>query len=105
VIFNSKPSNNSRSIEKVKVIPYNDHISKVYNIYAPYLKNAQGVPTKQIKYNDKSLKNIEKYYEYNNIYKSKKSVDLLHLNPNKIIPNRKLSPIGGVKNKIKIVKI
>ena len=93
MVFNSKPSNNSRSIEKVKVIPYNDHISKVYNIYAPYLKNAQGV------------KNIEKYYEYNNIYKSKKSVDLLHLNPNKIIPNRKLSPIGGVKNKIKIVKI
>ena len=69
------------------------------------MKNAQGVPTKQIKYNDKSLKNIEKYYEYNNIYKAKKSVDLLHLNPNKIIPNRKLSPIGGVKNKIKIVKI
>jgi hypothetical protein len=86
------------------MIPYNDHISKVYNIYAPYLKNAQGIPTKAIKYNDKSLKNIEKYYEYNNIYKSKKSVDLLHLNPNKVVPNRKLSPIGG-KNKIKMVKI
>lgn len=86
------------------MIPYNDHISKVYNIYAPYLKNAQGLPTKQIKY-DKNLKNIEKYYEYNNIYKSKKIVDssMLHL-PNKVIPNRKLSPIGN-KNKIKMVKI
>ena len=49
------------------------------------------------------MKNIEKYYEYNNIYKSKKSVDLLHINPNKVIPNRKLSPIGG--NKIKMLKI
>ena len=53
------------------------------------------------------MKNIEKYYEYNNIYKSKKSVDsnaMLHLNPNKVIPNRKLSPIG-TKNKVKMVKI
>ena len=86
------------------MIPYNDHISKVYNIYAPYLKNAQGLPTKQIKY-DKNLKNIEKYYEYSNIYKSKKVVDSSSLNmPNKVIPNRKLSPIGN-KNKIKILKI
>jgi len=88
------------------MIPYNEHISKVYNIYAPYLKNSQGLPTKQIKYNDKSWKNVEKYYEYNNIYKSKNSMDLLHMNPNKIIPNRKLSPLGSNnKNKVKLVKI
>lgn len=95
----------SKSIEKLKMIknPYNDHISKVYNIYAPYLKNAQGLPTKQIKY-DKNLKNIEKYYEYNNIYKSKKSIDSSAILPVKVIPNRKLSPIGN-KNKIKLVKI
>ena len=83
----------SKSIEK-KPHPYNDHISKVYNIYAPYLKNAHGIPTKQIKY-EKNVKNIEKYYEYNNIYKSKNSP--------KVIPNRKLSPLGN--KKIKLVKI
>ncbi len=92
----------SKSIDKLKVVPFNDHISKVYNIYAPYLKNAQGLPTKQIKY-DKNLKHIEKYYEYNNIYKSKNSSNMLNL-PNKVIPNRKLSPIGN-KNKMKLVKI
>lgn len=85
------------------MIPYNDHISKVYNIYAPYLKNAQGLPTKQIKY-DKNLKNIDKYYEYSNIYKSKKIVDSSLNMASKVIPNRKLSPLGS-KNKIKIVKI
>lgn len=86
------------------MLPYNDHISKVYNIYAPYLKNAQGLPTKQIKY-DKNIKNIEKYYEYNNIYKAKKHTEssVLHI-ASKVVPNRKLSPIGN-KNKIKLVKI
>ena len=68
----------------------------MYNIYAPYLKNAQGVPTRQIKY-DKSLKNLEKYYDYNNMYKK----NVIHLK-NKIVPNRKLSPLGMKKSIVNI---
>lgn len=68
----------------------NDQISRVYNVYAPYLKNSQGLPTKQIKYD--KLKNVDKYYDYN-IYRSKK--EMLHLKNNIVVPNRKLSPIGN----------
>ena len=50
----------------------------------------------------KYLKEIEKSYEYNNIYKPKKN----HMEGspygslNKVVPNRKLSPIGK-----KLIKI
>jgi hypothetical protein len=86
----------------------NEHVANVYQIYSPYLKNP--VP-KKVKYDDKQskyLKQLEKYYEYN-LYKPKKNV-LEPIIPhgshgahiNKIIPNRKLSPIGGKKQLIKI---
>lgn len=85
-------------------MPYvnNEHISNVYKIYAPYLKN-YNIPKN--KYSDRNyLKNIEKYYDYQNIYRPKKSsIDSSMIQGsgyNKIIPNRKLSPLK--KNLIKI---
>ena len=55
------------------MIPYNDHISKVYNIYAPYLKNAQGLPTKQIKYDKNHFSlNIGQKYTLRTILKTLK---------------------------------
>lgn len=94
------------------MLPYvnNDHISKIYKILAPpYLKNNVNVQNSNSKprggSNDKiSMKNIEKYYEYNNQnYKSKNSNNLdLSINYGiptniKIVPNRKLSPINNKK--------
>lgn len=87
---------------------HNEHVANVYQIYSPYLKNPV---LKKPKYEDKQskyLKQLEKYYEYN-LYKPKKNVieptspHLSHgAHAHKIIPNRKLSPIGGKKQMIKI---
>ncbi len=83
--------------------PYlnNEHVANVYQIYSPYLKSPV---QKKPKYDDKQskyLKQLEKYYEYN-LYKPKKIVDSNSPHLNKVIPNRKLSPIGGKKQMIKI---
>jgi len=106
------------------MLPYvnNEHISNIYKILAPpYLKgNMINNQNQGPKYrsNEKGIKNIEKYYEYNNQnYKMKKSSNnnnnsITDLNQNgnyhspnnlKIIPNRKLSPINN--NIKKIIKI
>lgn len=50
-----------------------------YNKYTIEQKNA----------NNGYLKNIEKYYDYYNIYKPKKN----NIDTGRVIPNRKLSPI------------
>jgi hypothetical protein len=104
------------------MLPYvnNENISNIYKILAPpYLKgnmmhnhNNNQVP--KYKSNDKGIRNIEKYYEYNQIqnYKLKNSSNNNNLDMSmnynspanlKIIPNRKLSPINNnVKKMIKI---
>ncbi len=72
-----------------------DRLSNIYKVYAPYIKQN---PVKYNKYslekknqNINYLKNIEKYYDYYNVYKPKKSIDsVAKIN---IVPNRKLSPI------------
>lgn len=46
---------------------------------------------------NENLKNIEKYYDYYNVYKPKKNVPD---NTKNVVPNRKLSPIR--KNVINI---
>lgn len=89
---------NSRHI---KMIPHvnNEHISNIYKIYAPYIKQS---PVRYNKYsidkkntNGNYLKNLEKYYDYYNVYKPKKnSVESSSTGRNGgVIPNRKLSPI------------
>jgi len=82
----------------------NDHLANVYQIYSPYLKNSPVL--KKPKYEDhkqaKYIKQLEKYYDYN-IYKPKKNiVDMSPQYGQKIIPNRKLSPIGNKQYLIKI---
>jgi len=71
----------------------NEPLSNVYQIYSPYLKN----PPKKQKYEEKHskyIKQLEKYYEYNH-YKPKKIIlDHSQRVDQKIIPNRKLSPIA-----------
>jgi hypothetical protein len=104
------------------MLPYvnNENISNIYKILAPpYLKgNMLHNPNQVLKNrsNEKGIKNIEKYYEYNQNqnYKLKKSSNNnildISLNYNshnspanmKIIPNRKLSPINNMKKMIKI---
>ena len=84
------------------MIPYvnNEHISNIYRIYGSN-NNLKQSPVKY-KYNvDKKnpsnyIKNIEKYYDYYNVYLPKKnSVDSYSNPSNKInvVPNRKLSPL------------
>jgi hypothetical protein len=99
----------------MKMMPYvnNEHISNVYKIYGPYLKEKGNPMVNKYKSNEKHgvnlnyLKNIEKYYDYN-VYKPKKnnldsSLDQGLIRPGaKVIPNRKLSPIGKGKQMIKI---
>jgi hypothetical protein len=84
----------------LKIMPYmnNDHINNIYKIYAPYLKQS---PVKYHKYtldkknnaNGNYIKNLEKYYDYYNVYKPKKNVIEASSKMVNIIPNRKLSPI------------
>jgi len=102
------------------MLPYvnNENISNIYKILAPpYLKgNMMHNQNQGPKYrsNEKGIKNIEKYYEYNQNqnYKLKKSSNNNNLDMSinynspanmKIIPNRKLSPINNnIKKMIKI---
>lgn len=102
------------------MLPYvnNENISNIYKILAPpYLKGNMLHNPNQVnknRSNEKGVKNIEKYYEYNQNqnYKLKKSSNNnildISLNYNspmnnmKIIPNRKLSPINNLKKMIKI---
>ena len=83
----------------------NDHISNIYQIYSPYIKNSPSNAQKKGKYEDKHskyIKQLEKYYDYN-VYKPKKNI--ADMSPNygqKVIPNRKLSPIGRKQHLIKI---
>lgn len=71
----------------------NDHITNIYKIYAPYMKQSP------VKYNKYSIekknsngghRSFDKYYDYYNIYKPKKNtIETGH----RVVPNRKLSPI------------
>jgi len=85
---------------------YNEHISKVYNIYAPYLKNGGGSIGNKYKH-DKNMKSIENIKDYHNVYKPKKgnldnSINMgSPTGQHKIIVNRKLSPLHK-KQMIKI---
>lgn len=72
-----------------------DHITNIYKIYAPYIKQS---PVKYNKYNiDKKdagsniyLKNLEKYYDYYNVYKPKKNIIEIGKS---VVPNHRLSPL------------
>jgi hypothetical protein len=82
----------------------NDHISNIYQIYSPYLKNGSpqnnNLKKKYDEKHSKYIKQLEKYYDYN-VYKPKKNI--VDMSPNyaqKIIPNRKLSPIGKKPNQL-----
>ena len=107
-----------------KILPYvnSEHISNVnrINSNSPYGKNLQYMlPSNRYKnLNEKYyVKNIDKYYEYNNVMKSNKNSsnninnmsNILDVSQNygspvniKIVPNRKLSPINNKKIALKI---
>ncbi len=84
-------------------MPYvnNEHINNIYKIYAPYIK--QQSPIKYNKYSleknknsngNNYLKNLEKYYDYYNVYKPMKAVNSESNSQRvNVVPNRKLSPI------------
>jgi hypothetical protein len=61
----------------------NDHMSNIYKVYAPYIVKSPSNKYKKLT----QARNIDKYYEYYNIYKPQKKDKV------NIIPNRKLSPI------------
>ena len=98
-----KKNNDQKNLKMIKLMPYvnNEHISNIYKIYPPYIK--QQSPIKYNKYNlEKNknpngnyLKNLEKYYDYYNVYKPMKIVNSESSGQklNKLVPNRKLSPI------------
>jgi len=87
----------------IKLMPYvnNEHINNIYKIYAPYIK--QQSPIKYNKYSleknknsngNNYLKNLEKYYDYYNVYKPMKAVNSESNSQRvNVVPNRKLSPI------------
>jgi hypothetical protein len=101
--YEIKKNADKKNIKIMKLMPYvnNDHMNNVYKIYAPYMK--QQSPIKYNKYSiDKNqnkngvyLKNLEKYYDYYNVYKPMKVVNSEGSSNQRInvIPNRKLSPI------------
>ena len=101
--YESRKSADRKKAKMIKLMPYvnNEHISNIYKIYAPYMK--QQSPIKYNKYsleknkiqNGPYMKNLEKYYDYYNVYKPMKVVNSessAHQRIN-VIPNRKLSPI------------
>jgi hypothetical protein len=107
--YEIKKNAEKKNMKMLKLMPYvnNDHMNNVYKIYAPYMK--QQSPIKYNKYSiDKNqnkngvyLKNLEKYYDYYNVYKPMKVVNSEGSSNQRInvIPNRKLSPIRkNVKN-------
>jgi len=87
------------------MLPYvnNEHISNVYKIYAPYLKNGNVNKNKD----KNNLKSIEKLYDYHNMYKPKKgsldsSMNSGSPHGGKLVVNRKLSPLHKKQQLIKI---
>lgn len=88
---------NDRRVVKNHNYASNDHINNIYKIYAPYIKQS---PVKYNKYSiDKNkdsgssniyLKNLEKYYDYYNVYKPKKNIIEIGKS---VVPNRRLSPL------------
>jgi hypothetical protein len=103
--YEIKKNSDKKNMKMLKLMPYvnNDHMNNVYKIYAPYMK--QQSPIKYNKYsieknqnqnkNGVYLKNLEKYYDYYNVYKPMKVVNSEGSSNQRInvIPNRKLSPI------------
>lgn len=67
-----------------------DNIAKIYNIYSPYIKNSV-VSNKNLRHD--KYKDLNIYYNNGNNINSQ---------GNKVIPNRKLSPLGSNKQMIKI---
>lgn len=91
-----------KNLKMLKLMPYvnNEHINNIYKIYAPYIK--QQSPIKYNKYsleknknpNGAYLKNLEKYYDYYNVYKPMKAGNSENTGQRvNLVPNRKLSPI------------
>ena len=91
-----------KNLKMLKLMPYvnNEHINNIYKIYAPYIK--QQSPIKYNKYsleknknsNGGYLKNLEKYYDYYNVYKPMKAGNGdSSAQRVSVVPNRKLSPI------------
>ena len=68
----------------------NDHMNQIYQIYVPYLKNQMGnkYNNKYNVQNEKSIKNIEKYYDVHNLKK---------IEANKKALIRKLSPLKNLR--------
>jgi len=102
--YEIKKNSEKKNMKMLKLMPYvnNDHMNNVYKIYAPYMK--QQSPIKYNKYsieknqqnkNGVYLKNLEKYYDYYNVYRPMKVVNSEGSSNQRInvIPNRKLSPI------------
>jgi hypothetical protein len=108
--YELKKNSDKKKLQMIKLMPYvnNEHISNIYKIYAPHMKQQQS-PIKYNKYsieknknqnqNGAYLKNLEKYYDYYNVYKPMKVVNSESNNNynsqqrGNLIPNRKLSPI------------
>lgn len=96
-----------KNLKMIKLMPYvnNEHISNIYKIYAPYMKGQS--PIKYNKYsleknknsNGNYLKNLEKYYDYYNVYKpmkivnSESNINSINSQRVNVVPNRKLSPL------------
>ena len=101
--YEIKKNADKKNMKMLKLMPYvnNDQMNNVYKIYAPHMK--QQSPIKYNKYsieknknqNGVYLKNLEKYYDYYNVYKPMKVVNSEGSSNQRInvIPNRKLSPI------------
>jgi hypothetical protein len=105
--YEIKKNSDKKKLQMIKLMPYvnNEHISNIYKIYAPHIKHQS--PIKYNKYsleknknqNGAYLKNLEKYYDYYNVYKPMKVVNSESNNNynsqqrGNLIPNRKLSPI------------
>ena len=73
-----------------------DHISNIYKIYAPHLNNNNNKSK-----NDRYIKNADQYKDNNN-YKHKKQHGGNYIQSNKIISNRKLSPLK--RDNLNIIK-
>ena len=87
------------------MIPYlnNEHISNVYQIYNPYkgaAANTNVLSVNKMKYEIKGYNKNQKYSEYKtNAGQKKENLDSSvnygsHSGGKKVVPNRKLSPIG-----------
>jgi hypothetical protein len=77
-----------------KLIPYlhNEHIANVYQIYSPYSKHVASIspPSK----NKNPAYKVGDYQHYVSKNKKYNDVNGVNYNLHKVVPNRKLSPIG-----------